>query len=120
MNSHRKAANDDLSSGGTAPVSARSPRLLEWLTRLTQQGFSLDTLTHPLNLKDKTSATPAGETPPLDDWQAVGHICGIAPQDLVRSGAPLPLTAAEIDYFRRNHRGTETHISRDFLTAQTD
>jgi len=32
----------------------------------------------------------------------------------------MPLTAAEIDYFRRNHRGTQNHISRDFLTAQTD
>ncbi len=41
-------------------------------------------------------------------------------EDFLDAGAALPLAAAEIDYFRRNHRGTENHISRDFLTAQTD
>ena len=41
-------------------------------------------------------------------------------QGFTAAGASLPLTNAEIDHFRRNHRGTENHISRDFLAARTD
>jgi hypothetical protein len=40
--------------------------------------------------------------------------------DFVSAATVLPLTAAEIDFFRRNHRGIENHVSRDFLTAQSD
>ena len=119
MSSPRKAANANNDATTHAP-STRSMRLLEWLTQLTQPGFSLDTLTQPFDLQDKTTATPAGPLPHIDDWHAVAHICGHSPQDFVAAGTAMPLTAAEIDYFRRNHRGTENHVSRDFLTAQTD
>ena len=103
-----------------AVASARSPRLLEWLTHITQPGFSLDLLSQPFDTQEKTSAGQIGELPHNDDWHAIAHICGYGPEDFRAAAAPLPLTSAEIDYFRRNHRGTETHISRDFLTAQTD
>lgn len=119
MNSPRKAANANNDNGANT-ASARSPRLLEWLSRLTQPGFSLDLLTQPYNQLDKSSATPIGEHPQTGDWHVVAHICGHTPQDFIDAGGSLPLSAAEIDYFRRNHRGTENHISRDFLTAQTD
>ena len=122
MNLSRKAANanNDASPQGVAAVTAHNPRLLEWLTRLTQHGFSLEMLNAPPSSEEKKSAQPNGLPAPIDDWLAVGHICGHAPQCFIDAEVPLPLTAAEIDFFRRNHRGTENHISRDFLTAQTD
>ena len=119
MNSSRKAANANNDASMTA-VTAHNPRLLEWLARLTQQGFSLDMLHQPVNPQEKAEAVPNGSSPHIDDWQAVGHICGHSIQCLMNAEVQLPLTAAEIDFFRRNHRGTENHISRDFLTAQTD
>jgi hypothetical protein len=127
MNLRHRAANMNDDGTGYAlieeqplPVSARSPRLLEWLTRLTQPGFSLEILHQPYDLHEKISAAPMGELPHMDDWHAITHICGYYPQDFVSAAAAMPLSAAEIEYFRRNHRGTENHISRDFLTAQTD
>jgi hypothetical protein len=119
MNLRPKAANANGDQQSTS-ASARSPRLLEWLTRLTQPGFSLDLLAQPFDTQEKTNIVPVGELPHADDWHAIAHICGHGPQDFVAADAPLPLSAAEIEYFRRNHRGTEAHISRDFLTAQTD
>jgi hypothetical protein len=119
MNMRIKAAN---ANGDTplAAASARNPRLLEWLTRITQPGLSLDLLTQPFDIEDKASAAPSEKTPHTDDWHTISHICGHGPRDFADAGTSLPLTAAEIDYFRRNHRGTENHISRDFMTAQTD
>ncbi len=125
MSSFLKAANanNDASGSGTsgaATVAVHNPRLLEWLARLTQQGFSLETLNEHLDPREKTDVTLGGKTSHIDDWMAVGHICGHSAQCLIDADVPLPLTAAEIDFFRRNHRGTENHISRDFLAAQTD
>ena len=118
----RNVANMNVAALDTLPHAnlSRSLRLLEWLTKLTQPGFSLDSLTRPAELGEKTTATPVGQLPHADDWQAIAHICGHRPQDFVAAGGGLPLTTAEIDFFRRNHRGTESHVSRDFLTAQSD
>jgi len=55
-----------------------------------------------------------------DDWQTVSNITGISKEDFNNSGIELPLSAAEIDHFRRNHRETERLVGRDFLTAQSD
>jgi hypothetical protein len=118
MNSFRKPANANGQQPGTA--SARSPRLLEWLTRLTHPEFSLDQLNQPFDVREKAAIQPLGDIPHSDDWHAISHICGYTPQDFANAGASLPLTSAEIEHFRRNHRGTENHVSRDFLTAQTD
>ena len=121
MNFRLNAANANNDTSISAPVAtARSPRLLEWLTRLTQPGFSLDLLAQPFDLHAEHTPTSVTKDPHIDDWNMIAHICGYTLEDFLDAGAPLPLTAAEIDYFRRNHRGTENHISRDFLTAQTD
>lgn len=120
MNLRLNAANANTDTAtDTTVASARSPRLLEWLTRLTQPGFSLDLLAQPYDEQDKASA-PAIKEPHTDDWNTIAHICGHTMEDFLEAKTALPLTTAEIDYFRRNHRGTENHISRDFLTAQTD
>jgi hypothetical protein len=92
----------------------------EWLRRLAQPGLSFEALTQPLNRQQKTSADAASGSPMFDDWQTIASICGHAINDFIAAGASLPLTGAEIDHFRRNHRGTENHISRDFLAARTD
>ncbi len=121
MNLRLNAANANNDTSTNAPVAtARSPRLLEWLTRLTQPGFSLDQIAQPFDLREEHATTSITKDPRIDDWNMIAHICGYTLEDFFDAGTPLPLTAAEIDYFRRNHRGTENHISRDFLTAQTD
>ncbi|MDR3450419.1 MAG: hypothetical protein P4M15_11870 [Alphaproteobacteria bacterium] len=117
MNLRQKPANDDLHTDDGIGLSARSPRLLEWLSRLTQPGFALDLLNAPI---EKAKATTPSDPAHRDDWQAVAHICGYSQQDFASAEAPLPLSAAAIDFFRRNHRGTEHHASRDFLTARCD
>jgi len=120
MRSYLKAANANSDSALSPTASARNPRLLEWLTRLTQPGLSLDMLSQPFDIDDKISVEAPIETPHADDWNTIAHICGHSMRDFKEAGTAMPLTAAEIDHFRRNHRGTENHISRDFLTAQTD
>lgn len=122
-----KAANGNDDSHGHA-VSARSPRLLEWLQRLTQPGFTLDLLHEalvPAESAATSSPTHSVSTDGQDDnWLAVFHICGYSAADFNDAAAPLPLhlplTVAEIEHFRRNHRGTEKHVGRDFRQAQSD
>jgi hypothetical protein len=98
----------------------RNQKILEWLCRLAQPGFSFEALTQPLNRQQKATAGAGSGSILFDDWQTITNICGHAINDFIAAGASLPLTAAEIDHFRRNHRGTENHISRDFLAARTD
>lgn len=55
-----------------------------------------------------------------DDWQTVTNITGISQEEFDKSGTHLPLSAAEIDHFRRNHRETDRLVGRDFLAARSD
>jgi hypothetical protein len=118
MNLRLSAANTNDASANSSAASARSPLLLDWLSRLTHPELSLDLLGLPFDRKENLA--PIDSDPRPDDWNTIAHICGYTLEDFFAAGTPLPLTSAEIDYFRRNHRGTENHISRDFLTAQTD
>jgi hypothetical protein len=118
MNLRLIAANTNDASISAPAASARSPLLLEWLSRLTHPGFPHGLLSLPADRKESVSAID--KEPRVDDWNTIAHICGYTLEDFFDAGTPLPLTVAEVDYFRRNHRGTENHISRDFLTAQTD
>jgi hypothetical protein len=98
----------------------RDEKVPDWLCRLAQPGLSFEALTQPLNRQQRTSADASAGSPLFDDWQTIAAICGHAINDFIAAGVSLPLTGAEIDHFRRNHRGTENHISRDFLAAKTD
>jgi hypothetical protein len=109
-------ANSDDRPGS---LSGRKDNIPEWLRRLAQPGLSFEALTLPLDREQRMSAHAAGSML-FDDWQIIANICGHAINDFIAAGASLPLTGAEIDHFRRNHRGTENHISRDFLAARTD
>ncbi|MDP9127134.1 MAG: hypothetical protein M3N08_02580 [Pseudomonadota bacterium] len=112
-----QAANND-----EPLVIGREPnqKVLEWLNRFSRSDLSFDLLTTSFDRRHKVSVGEASGSPLLDDWQTIGSLCGHSVNDLIAAGAALPLTAAEIDHFRRNHRGTESHVSRDFLTARTD
>jgi hypothetical protein len=105
-----------------APASwGQSDKLLEWLSRFSRTGLSFAGLNQAFDQNDKAKIDPADHGSALaDDWQTVANLCGYSVGDFASAGAGLPLTAAEIDHFRRNHRGTESHISRDFLTARSD
>lgn len=116
-------ANDTAPNPDPAEVAhagARSPLLLDWLTRLTNSGFSTDLLSLPLPLLSPKAPSRVEPETHVEDWNAVSDLCGHSVEDFSDAEAALPLTAAEISYFRRNHRGTENHISRDFFTARTD
>ena len=94
-------------------------RLLDWLNRLTEPELSFTDLIAPPS-PEKVSVALAGGLPLGDDWQIVTSLCGYTAQDFQDAHASLPLTAAEADHFRRNHRGTENLICRDFLAAKMD
>jgi hypothetical protein len=111
-----RPANNDAPSA----ASARSPRILEWLTRLATSDFTLADLLEPFDRLEKFLVAPDNDEHQRDDWQNVAHICGYRATDFLSAKAPLPLTAAEIDHFRRNHRCAENHVSRDFMTARAD
>lgn len=57
---------------------------------------------------------------PMDDWQSVTNITGHSVEDFAAAGIELPLSAAEIDHFRRNHREMDRLVGRDFLAARCD
>ncbi len=101
-------------------VGNRRENIPEWLRRLAQPGLSFEALTQPMGREPKISAETAAGSLLFDDWQTIANICGHSINDFVAANASLPLTGAEIDHFRRNHRGTENHISRDFLANRTD
>ncbi|MDD3371196.1 MAG: hypothetical protein PHE27_05155 [Alphaproteobacteria bacterium] len=117
MNLRLRAANTNDASPDSVSGSAHSPLLLEWLTRITHPELSVE---HALLPADRHDCVTLNREPRAADWVSVANICGHTKEHFLDAGGALPLAAAEIDYFRRNHRGTESHISRDFLTAQTD
>ncbi len=91
------------------------PRLLKWLSRFASSHLSL---VETASTAEASPPSTAAKSP--DDWEAVSYICGHTLPVLRGTGPIAPLTTGEIDFFRRNHRGTENHVNRDFLSAQTD
>ncbi len=118
MNLRLTAANMNDASTERSMISARSPHLLEWLARLARKEIPFDLSSSSFDRKESVAFTNREPCP--DDWNTVAHVCGYAMEDFLDAGSSLPLTSAEIDYFRRNHCGAENQVSRDFLTAQVD
>ena len=112
-------ANND--NNHAAPADwGQSDKLLEWLSRFSRTGLSFAGLNQILDQSEKATVVSPQGSALADDWQTVANLSGHSISDFASAGASLPLTAAEIDHFRRNHRGTESHISRDFLSARSD
>lgn len=118
MNLMPRAANNDEPIITT--TWGQNQKVLAWLSRMSQAGLSFEALGKPLDYQDKTSVGQSAATHLPDDWQMISAICGYTNSDFISAGTNLPLTSAEIDHFRRNHRGTESHVSRDFMTAKSD
>lgn len=82
--------------------------------------------TMPQRLEDsmaqdmRLASPPADDLPQQDDWQSIFTLCGYGAKEFASAQADLPLTAAEIDHFLRNHRNTENYVSRDFLISRSD
>ena len=112
-------ANNDNNSPASASWG-QSDKLLEWLARFSRTGLSFAGLNQALDQKLKANIDTNMSSGLADDWQTVANLSGYSISDFASAGASLPLTAAEIDHFRRNHRGTESHISRDFLSGRSD
>jgi hypothetical protein len=98
----------------------RNQKVLEWLSRIAEPGLSFENLGNGSHSQHKTSVEQTKGSSLSDDWQMVTSLCGYSASDFVSAAAPMPLSAAEIDHFRRNHRSTESHVSRDFLMARVD
>ena len=111
---------DNDNNHASAPDWGQSDRLLEWLARFSRTGLSFAGLNQSFDQKRKANIDSPQTGGMADDWQTVANLSGHSISDFAAAGACLPLTSAEIDHFRRNHRGTESHISRDFLTARSD
>ena len=94
------------------PTPFSEPKIISWLLRMG--GKAVTTRNHAL----KVVIEP--HQPAEDDWQMVTSLCGHSSGDFAAANVELPLTAAEIDYFRRNHRETDMLVGRDFLAAKSD
>lgn len=103
-----------------APALTTDQKIVAWLFRITARADHKPskTLDNPSHQNTKRDAPPAIE--PLDDWETVSSLCGHRREDFAAAGVGLPLTAAEIDHFRRNHRETDQLVGRDFLAAKSD
>ncbi len=117
MSTLRKPANTDTP---ITTASARNPRILEWLSRITRGELSFDALNDTYNLDHKMAAEQPDNGAQLEDWSMIVNLCGYNGKDFALAGAGLPLSVAEIEHFRRNHRGRSHHVSRDFLSARAD
>lgn len=107
------------------PAITPDQKIISWLFRMTaQKNYQI---IHPVLPHSQTGPFEKNRKfliersrKPLDDWQTVASISGLTVQDLMESGISLPITAAEIDHFLRNHRETDRLVGRDFLSLKND
>lgn len=112
-------------SDEATPTLSSDQKIVAWLFRVTNAPREEK---YPANLP--SMPTPSVERnrrflierakEPLDDWQTVASLSGHSVQELLGAGIELPITAAEIDHFRRNHRETDRLVGRDFLSTRSD
>lgn len=97
------------------PTLTSSQKIVAWLFNFTPRSNPAATSSFEQRLQ-----ITAESVSPLDDWQTVASLCGHGAVDFADADVGLPLTAAEIDHFRRNHRETDNLVGRDFLAAKSD
>jgi len=107
------------------PSITPDQKIISWLFRMTAKSNSLSRHhetqsgnVSPFEKSKKFLIDRANR--PLDDWQTVSSISGYTVQELTRAHIDLPLSAAEIDHFRRNHRETDRLVGRDFLCFKNE
>lgn len=106
------------------PTASSDQKILAWLFRFSSSTKDknnralLDEAKEPFERSRKFLAARA--VTPVDDWETITQIMGLSTEDLLAAGVYLPLTAAEIDHFRRNHREMDRSVGRDFLIARSE
>jgi hypothetical protein len=123
LNDLPEPANSD----AVMPAITPDQKIISWLFRMTvrnsQESGKVEreyqrSLSSPF--ERTKSFLIARARKPMDDWQTVASIIGLNVQDLLDCGINLPITAAEIDHFRRNHRETDRLVGRDFLALSNE
>jgi hypothetical protein len=89
-------------------------KMLRWIFKVTNTELPLEKLQNPADLVWHIARERYIATTQQDDWKTVTALCGHSDNDFAKALAELPLTAAEINHFRRNHRGIDTSISGKF------
>lgn len=116
------ANNDD-----ALPALSSDQKIMAWLFRLSLGRKEMEPKAPPA--PPRTAFGPFERSrqflmrrisEPMDDWQSVCNITGHSVEDFAAAGVELPLSAAEIDHFRRNHREMDRLVGRDFLAARCD
>jgi len=102
------------------PLLTSDQKIIAWLFRSKAKPKGQLSVTDVRMADRYMGHTNVNESESPDDWQIVTNLCGHTIQDFLDANSSLPLTAAEIDHFRRNHRERDTLISRDFLAAKSD
>lgn len=125
----KPALLDDLpepaNSDALMPAITPDQKIISWLFRMTaqkdknQKQNEQQTATKSPFDKNRQFLIERSQKP-IDDWQAIANISGHSVHDLMRSCIQMPLSAAEIDHFLRNHRETDRLVGRDFLSLKND
>jgi len=111
----RPANNDE-----ALPHFSADHKIIAWLFRATQKPVKYGSMAYDAALTPAQRFLAERASAPNDDWQTVASLCGHGQEDFASLDLDLPLTAAEIDHFRRNHRGADNLVGRDFLRAKSD
>lgn len=99
--------------------SGDDTKVIEWLFRVTHTELPIEALkAPPTTVKHAVQDRPAAESD--DDWQAVESVAGYGRGAFTHAGSDLPLTAAEVGHFRRNHRSTESAMSGHFHSGSAN
>ncbi len=107
----------DAKTDSALPDASATPGLmLGILHKLTKSQLDLRQYAEPLATVRQEVAARLNLNAD-DDWQAVQAICGYGAQDFTAAGAPLPLTAATIHHFCRNHRDCDVSLGGQFETV---
>lgn len=106
-------ANHDLS------MVFSEPKLLSWILRMSSKkraaGAKADAAAGLMQ-----ELGTLGQLTPEDDWQVIHSLCGYSMTHFAEAGVGIPLKAAEVEYFRRNHREMDMGLSRDFVSAKSN
>ncbi|MFA6279817.1 MAG: hypothetical protein WC612_03360 [Bdellovibrionales bacterium] len=121
MNPIPKPANTD---DAMSSLSS-DQKIVAWLCRMTARNdnavkHSLATEAAPNPFERSRAFLDERARSPMDDWEVVASLAGHSLEDVMFSGSRLPISAAEIDHFRRNHRETDRLVGRDFLSTRCD
>ncbi len=121
MNPIPKPANTD----DAMPALSSDQKIVAWLCRMTARNdnavkHNVITATTINPFEKNRSFLNDRARNPADDWEIVASLTGHSVDDIMFAGIDLPISAAEIDHFRRNHRETDRLVGRDFLSTRND